>query len=122
MIAAITPPQPRRRWCCGGITDCATAAATVGGAVSPGAAAAPGSYANVSGRPRSKSTRSARISSADWYRISMSLASAASTIDSSCGGNVGHARPDGGGSSRTCLYATATGLSPVNGGTPVTIS
>jgi hypothetical protein len=32
-------------------------------------------------------------------------------------------RCDGGiGSSRTCLYATATGLSPVNGGAPVTIS
>ena len=36
MIAAITPPQPRSPVVLRGITDCATAAATVGGAVSTG--------------------------------------------------------------------------------------
>jgi hypothetical protein len=63
-----------------------------------------------------------RISSADWYRISMSLVSAALTIDSSCAGTSGTRVRIGGGTSRTCFIATATGLSPVNGGTPASIS
>ena len=72
--------------------------------------------AAITGRPRWKLRRSARRSSADWYRASTLLAIAARMIDSSTGGMSGTIVDGMRGTSRTCFIATATGLSPVNGG------
>ncbi len=72
--------------------------------------------------PRRKRMRSARRSSADWYRSFGSLARQVRMTRSSSVGIVGTARRGGGTSSRTCLYATLTGESPPNGGAPVAIS
>ncbi len=81
-----------------------------------------GATGAVTGRPRSKRTRSSRSASADWYRAFTSLASAARMTRSRSGGRSGTNWDGGTGCSRTCFMATATGLSAWNGGKPVTIS
>ena len=59
--------------------------------------------------PRRKRMRSARRSSADWYRSFGSLARHVRMTRSSSVGSVGTCWLGGITSSRTCLYATVTG-------------
>ena len=74
------------------------------------------------GIPRRTRSRSLRNSSADWYRLEGFFASARRiTASRSCEMSPFN-REGGVGCSITCLDATDTAESPVNGGRPVTIS
>ncbi len=73
-------------------------------------------------RPSLKRRRSARRSSAVAYRWSGFLAMAFRMMASKVGGIDGLSSRGAGGWSRTCLDATATGVSPRKGGRPVAIS
>ena len=72
--------------------------------------------------PSRARSRSARISSASWYRLSGFFARAFMITASSPGATSRFSFEGGVGCSSTCLDATITGESPENGGRPVTIS
>src|SRR6185437_4373459 len=99
----------------GATTGAATRVAVTGAAIAV-------MGAPTSGRPRSKRRRSARRSWADWYRSSTSFAIAVSTMRSMAPGTSGTSDDGAAGVSRTCLYATDTGLAATNGAVPVSIS
>src|SRR4029453_9810843 len=73
-------------------------------------------------RPDAAVSTSARNSAAVWYRSSRFFVSACSTTASSAGETLGLMMLGLTGRSLTCWYATATGVSPRNGGRPVSIS
>jgi len=72
--------------------------------------------------PRATRARSASISSADPYRWSGSLASARVTTASRSCGMSGRSSDGGFGTCERCFIAISTGVSPVNGTWPVSIS
>ena len=94
-------------------------------ALSPAATAAAATAATAAGStlcPLSTDTRSARISSALWYLPLGSLRIALATTVSSEAGTSELSAEGAGASVETCWNATDIGLSPVNGGLPVSIS
>ncbi len=74
------------------------------------------------GCPARTRSRSARSSSAEAYRFAGFFARQRITTASRSAGTSGASVEGGVGASFTCLYATATGESPENGGRPVSIS
>ena len=74
------------------------------------------------GWPSVNRRRSARRSSADWYRSAGAFSSACMVIRSSASGTAGLRSRSIGGALRTCIDATATGESPTNGVRPASIS
>ena len=72
--------------------------------------------------PRATRSSSASISSAVWNRSSGLFASARSTIMSRSGGMSGRSTDGGRGASERCFMAISTGVSPLNGVVPVSIS
>ena len=93
-----------------------------GGGGSGGASTSRSTGVASTGRPAAARSTSARISAALWYRFARFFASALSTTASTSGGTSRLESLGGRGSSRTCWYATETGLSPTNGGCPVSSS
>ena len=74
------------------------------------------------GWPSLKRMRSARSSSADWYRLEGDLSSASITIASRSFGTLAENCVMGGTALCTCWLETSTGVSPTNGGRPTNIS
>src|SRR4051794_23870879 len=86
------------------------------------AASSRGTTGATTGMPARNRSMSVRIAAALWYRSSTRLVSAFMTIESTSGGRSGSSVDGGAACSRTCWYATDTGLSPTNGGRPVSSS
>ena len=89
-----------------------------------GGSAASGRVSTIAGgwRPSRARRSAARISAADWYRCAGSFASALMTTASVAGAISGRIVRMGGGGSCTCIIATATSESPLNGTCPVSAS
>ena len=62
------------------------------------------------------------MAAADWYRSAGSFASARTTTRSRSPGTSGRSSDGAGGVSERCFIAISTGLSPVNGTSPVSSS